>query len=261
MKAQKWIISGTLLAVTLLVCFCVPAGRAAVTTSWNYAAKVNDWAIYSLEQNTNETIVPKTYEKNVFTNITKISDTQCLVNMSIYKNKTVSPVSNTLDDWVFNRTDTSLVNNTAVFKFALLLPMDVTLAGTYVQADVEAAMINSYIPGGTYNSTAVVIDGRNATIKVDTAISGAMGTQKTNYTWSGLYNAENLISAAFTFYNTSIYTPADVLMMQMINTIKTTLVETSIKAGGIPAFPVEWIITATAAAVYILARRRMRSTH
>ncbi|OLS12226.1 MAG: hypothetical protein RBG13Loki_4168, partial [Promethearchaeota archaeon CR_4] len=111
MKIRKWVTCGAILAVTVLACFNLPVVRALVTTTWNYAAKANDWVVYDVMVNNNGTSSPLMYQKVVFTNLALISDTQYYINTTWYSNTTVSPKWDTMDDWSFILTQAYWVNN------------------------------------------------------------------------------------------------------------------------------------------------------
>ena len=209
--------------------------------------------------------MPKNLQKMVFTNNTKISTTQCYLNVSTYKNLTVSPNSQTLDNWNLTSVGETRVNSTEkspIIFYNLMLPMDVTLASVYNKTHVEVLYGGRYgLSTTTWNSTTVTIDGQNVTLKVDALWDDGLGTiRKLHATESYLYNAANLLSTGYYYQNASQYT-GSTLDYQTFSTLTMTLVTTPIQApGGILGFPVEWVFAATAVAAFLLARRKMRGT-
>ncbi|OLS12757.1 MAG: hypothetical protein RBG13Loki_3647, partial [Promethearchaeota archaeon CR_4] len=249
-----------------------------VTTSWNYAAKANDWAVYSIEVDINGTLNPLRYQKLVFTDLAPINATQFFLNTSRYDNTTASPTWDTMDNWALNNTQAFWVNNTVtspIINFNFTLPVDVSLESAYTQGNVEA-MIAPLLTGGIiiYKAVDVDINGKNVTFTLDTSISVIEMSYEqntiTNYTFSILYNAENLLNASWSFVNRSVYENS-VLKATYNTTKEMHLVTTSIRATPpedenpeppavqwVPAFPIEWVIIATIVAAVFLARRKMR---
>jgi len=226
--------------------------------------------VYSFVGDNNGTAIPLTYQKTVFTKLAKINDTQFFLNTITYDATTASPGWDTIGNWTQNHVSAIRVNDTAtspVICFNLTLPADVSLASAFTQTNVHAMSVIMF-PGAQITYVEVSITGQSVTMQVAISSSTCRLTcgiyTLTNYTFSLSYNAANLVNASSfvsnsSHYDHSVVTWTDVQTQQM--SLMTTSIGASSPAEEIPAFPVEWVIAATATAAVLLARRKWRGMH